>query len=123
MKANAYIIALPRSIKVGNILEHKPELRTYTDDKENFSKLSNIIQELKDNIEVDITGDLNRMAILYYIIEYTKEHNQLLGNIKIPGKIEKVINVESKNIKESTRHRILQNGLLDGIMRRVLDGV
>jgi len=123
MKANAYIIALPRSIRVINILEDKPELRTYTDDKEYFSKLSGILQELKDNIEVDLIGDLERMAILYYIIEYAKEHNQLLGNIKIPGKIEKIINVEAKNIKESTRHHILRNGLSDGIMGRVLDGV
>ena len=123
MRANAYIVALPRSTKIGQILYNKPELRTYIYDEESSYKLSEILQELKDNIEIDITGELERMAILYYIIEYATEHNQLLGNIKIPGKIEKIINVEAKNIKESTRHHILQNGLLDGLMRRVLDGV
>lgn len=126
MKSNAYIIAIPKSLIIDTLLVNKPELRTYMEDvveDQSYSQLEDILEELKLNIEVDMVGSTTRMAIMYYIIDYAKECHQLLGQIVIPGNIEKIINVEAKNVKESTRHHILRYGLLDGIMRRVLDGV
>lgn len=130
MKTKGYVVAIPKSLSLTDLLNGKPELYTYTDDfdpssedvigEENqtgYTYLENILQELKQNIEIDMVGDFKRIAILYYIIDYAEENNQLLGEIRIPGKEEKIINVEAGDIKDSTRHRILQQGLLDSIVK------
>jgi len=129
MKAKAYIIAIPRSLTLRDLLICKPELYTYTDDFElpsgeitgngcesGYVYLESVLQELKQNVEVDLVGNLKRMAILYYIIDYARENNHLLGEIKIPGKDEKIINVEAEDVKERTKNSILQQGLLDSFI-------
>jgi len=115
MKANAYIVSIPKSLTVDNLLDNKSELYTYIDE----INVDDILQELQNNIEINIDGDLKRISVLYYIIDYAFENNHLLGNIKIPGKVEKIINVEAKGIKDDTRHHILQHGLYGDIIRRL----
>ena len=122
MKAKAYIVSIPQCLTVDSILVNKPELRSYLEDLSkdySYSQLEDILNELKENIETKLDGSISRKAILYYLIEYIRDSNQLLGEIGIPNNEEEIINVEAEGVKESTKDTILQHGLLDGIMRRL----
>jgi len=122
MKTKVYIVSIPSNLTIDTILVNKPELRTYIEDlvdDQSYIQLEEILKELKANIETEIVGNISRQAIMYYLIEYIKDSNQLLGEIGVPGNIEKLINVEAEGVKECTKDTILQHGLLDGIMRRL----
>jgi hypothetical protein len=121
MEAKAYIVSIPESLDLENILRDKPELRSYPDEdnnlEETYENISNILDEIKNNVETEISGNVVRMAIMYFLIEYAQEHDEFLGELRIPGKLEKIFNVDAANIKDNTKHNILQQGLLSGLRR------
>jgi len=122
MKAKAYVVSISKFLTIDSILENKPELRSYLEDLSkdySYSQLEDILNELKTNIITKLDGSISRKSILYYLIDYIKDNNQLLGEIGIPNDEEKIINVEAEGVKENTKNTILQHGLLDGIMRRL----
>lgn len=119
MSSKAYIVSIPRSITTEDILQVKPELRSYIEDlveDQSYSQLDRVLDDLKTNMETYIMGNISCREILYFIVDYARESNNLLGEISIHGDHDLMINIESKDIKEDTRQYVIRNGLLDGII-------
>ena len=51
----------------------------------------------------------------FYSLDYLRFKNRLLGEIKTTD-TDKAVNISSSGIKDSTRHHILQCGLLDCLL-------
>lgn len=115
MTCNAYILSIPELLTLEDLLKYEPGLYDYVE----YADVSSILQEIKENIEIEIVGDMTRISVLYFIIDYASGSNNLLGELKIPGKVEKIINVEAKGTRKKTRQHILQYGLIGDLVRRL----
>lgn len=115
MNYKAYILSIPESLTIDDLLREEPDLYDYIEDVDIYE----VLQEVKNNIETNISGNIEKISILYFIVDYASSNNNLLGELKISGNVEKIINIEAKGTNEETKNHILQHGLVGDIVRRL----
>jgi len=118
-KTKAFIIKVPKLLNIVDVLAEKSELYTYVADSKTGFPVMNIIMELENTINTEITGDFNRIAIMYYLIDFFKERDLILGELYTKGQWDRIININAEGIKETTRNRWLQQGLLKDILKEI----